>query len=74
MVTNFRTADFYEMLDTAFSRLQDCECHTLPVLKEEQLVGLVTMDNVGEFIRIQSTLKREGPTETGKTTLKGELT
>lgn len=74
MVTKFRTADFYEMLDTAFSRLQDCECHTLPVLKEEQLVGLVTMDNVGEFIRIQSTLKREGSTETGKTTLKGELT
>jgi Zn-dependent protease len=57
MRTDFQTADSFEMLDTAFARLQDCECHTIPILHQEQLVGLLTMDNVGEFIRIQSILE-----------------
>jgi Zn-dependent protease/predicted transcriptional regulator len=57
MRTDFQTADSFEMLDTAFARLQNCDCHTIPILHHEQLVGLLTMDNVGEFIRIQSVLK-----------------
>ncbi len=56
MRRDFQTADSYEMLDTAFARLQGCDCHTLPILHHDQLVGLLTMDNVGEFIRIQSVL------------------
>lgn len=60
MVREFQTADAYEMLDTAFTRLQTCECKTLPVLRGGLLVGLVTMDNVGEFIRIQSMLDSRG--------------
>ena len=36
----------------ALARLKDCNCHTLPVLREGHLVGLLTMDNVGEFVRI----------------------
>ncbi|MFN2233354.1 MAG: site-2 protease family protein [Anaerolineales bacterium] len=56
MRTDFQTADSFEMLDTAFARLQNCDCHTIPILHQEQLVGLLTMDNVGEFIRIQSIL------------------
>ena len=57
MRTDFQTADSFEMLDTAFARLQNCDCHTIPILHQEQLVGLLTMDNVGEFIRIQSILE-----------------
>ena len=57
MRKDFQTADSYDMLETAFARLQNCECHTLPILRHEQLVGLVTMDNIGEFIRIQSLLE-----------------
>ena len=57
MEKDFVIADSHEMLETAFAHLQDCGCHTLPVLHQNQLVGLVTMDNIGEFIRIQSTLK-----------------
>ena len=56
MVTDFATADSYEMLETAFTRLQECSCHTLPILYHDELVGMVTMDNLGEFIRIQSML------------------
>jgi CBS-domain-containing membrane protein len=57
MRDDFQTADPFDMLETAFARLQDCTCHTLPILNQGSLVGLVTMDNIGEFIRIQSTLE-----------------
>ncbi len=56
MTREFETADTHDMLDRAFARLQECDCKTLPVLHNGALVGLVTMDNVGEFIRIQSVL------------------
>jgi predicted transcriptional regulator len=57
MQTSFQTAEPFDMLEIAFSRLRDCVCHTMPILKQGQLVGLVTMDNIGEFIRIQSMLE-----------------
>ena len=56
MLTSFATADTHDMLDSAFTRLRDCACKTLPVLRNDMLVGLVTMDNVAEFIQIQTTL------------------
>jgi Zn-dependent protease/predicted transcriptional regulator len=56
MEKSFKTADSYEMLETAFARLRECSCHTMPILHNGELVGLVTMDNIGEFIRIQSML------------------
>ncbi|HKQ63125.1 MAG TPA: site-2 protease family protein [Candidatus Polarisedimenticolaceae bacterium] len=45
-----------EMLETALARLQQCRCHTLPVVAGEQLVGLLTQENLGEFLMIQSAL------------------
>lgn len=57
MKRGFQTAEPLEMLESAFSRLQGCECHTLPILQHGELVGLVSMDNIGEFIRIQSMLE-----------------
>jgi Zn-dependent protease len=56
MRREFEAADSYEMLEVAFGRLQTCECHTIPVTHDGQLVGLVSMDSVGEFLRIQSAL------------------
>ncbi|MGD8990521.1 MAG: site-2 protease family protein [Desulfobacterales bacterium] len=56
MQRNFITVDSYEMLETAFSRLSTCNCHTLPVTHNNQLVGLLTMENLGEFMRIQAAL------------------
>ena len=53
----FQTVDSFEMLEKAFARLQDCDCHTLPVTHNGRLVGLVTMDNVGEFLIIQAALR-----------------
>jgi Zn-dependent protease len=57
MQKSFKTAEPFDMLESAFARLQNCNCHTLPILRYGQLVGLVTMDNIGEFIRIQSMLE-----------------
>ena len=43
-----------EMLETVLGRLQGRDCHTIPVLEHGALIGLVTMDNVGEFLTIQA--------------------
>ena len=57
MQREFATVDESEMLEMSFRRLQSCECHTVPVLRRGELVGLVTMDNVGEFVAIQAAAK-----------------
>lgn len=54
MRREFETADFREMLEPVVQRLQSCDCRTIPVLLGAELVGLVTMDNVGEFLSIQA--------------------
>jgi len=46
----FQTADANELLDVAFQRLQGCPCHVLPVLQRGHVVGLLTPENVGEFV------------------------
>lgn len=61
MQREFETVEPYEMLETAFRRLQRCQCHTVPVLRHGTLVGLVTMDNVGEFVAIQSAIEATTP-------------
>jgi hypothetical protein len=55
----FQIVDANEMLEVAFLRLQACSCHTMPVTYQGRLVGLLTTDNIGEFLMIQSAL---GPT------------
>jgi Mg/Co/Ni transporter MgtE len=57
MNERFQTADFSEMLELALSRLQNYKCLTLPVLRNGSLAGVLTMDNVGEFLMIQSALR-----------------
>ncbi len=58
MQNNFVTVDSLEMLESAFAKLKDCNCHTLPVTLNNKLVGLLTMDNLGEYMRIHAALKR----------------
>jgi Zn-dependent protease/predicted transcriptional regulator len=56
MQEDFQVVDSSEMLETGFARLQNCRCHTLPVTRHGRLVGLVTTDNLGEFMMIQAAL------------------
>jgi Zn-dependent protease len=57
MTLRFETADPSDMLEGAFQRLQATPCRALPVLRDGQLVGILTMENVGEFLMIQSALR-----------------
>lgn len=57
MQAEFEKVDGSEMLETAFQKLQSCQCRTMPVVKNGDLIGLLTMDNVGEFIALRTALK-----------------
>ncbi|HEU4585496.1 MAG TPA: site-2 protease family protein [Gemmatimonadaceae bacterium] len=45
-----------EELDEAFARLRSCRCRTLPVVRGGELVGVLTTENVGEFMMVQSAM------------------
>ena len=45
-----------DMLEPAFARLQACDCHIFPVIQDKRLVGLLTMENIGEFLMLQSVM------------------
>jgi Zn-dependent protease/CBS domain-containing protein len=54
MRADFPTAAPDEMLEPALARLQGLEWRTIVVADDSVLVGLVTMDNVGEFLMIHT--------------------
>jgi Zn-dependent protease/predicted transcriptional regulator len=56
MQPRFETTDPSEMLESVLLRLQSSICRSLPVVRDGQLVGMLTMDNVGEFLMIQAAL------------------
>ena len=49
--------DSYEMLEPVLMRLQESGSKTLPVTHGGQLVGLITMENITEFLMIRSALQ-----------------
>ncbi len=51
-------ADSHDMLEKALALFQETNCRSLPVEHDGRLVGMLTMDNVGEFLAIQSALRR----------------
>jgi predicted transcriptional regulator len=56
MEREFEVVDPGEMLEVAFNRLQRCPCRTVPVVQGGRLIGLITAENIGEFLMIQSAL------------------
>jgi CBS domain-containing protein len=56
MQREFVTTDPREMLQSVFARLQHCNCHTLPVVQDGRLLGLITSDNLAEVLLIQDSL------------------
>jgi Zn-dependent protease/CBS domain-containing protein len=49
--------DSHDMVETALSRLQESGSKTLPVTHGGRLVGLITSENITEFLMIRSALK-----------------
>jgi CBS domain-containing protein len=60
MNREFQTVDSHDMLEQALAVLHECKCGFLPVVHDGRLVGMLTTDNVGEFVTIQSALRRAG--------------
>jgi predicted transcriptional regulator len=58
MQRDFQLTDTSEMLQSAMARLQSCDCKTMPVLRNGQLVGILNKENIGEFMMIHSALKK----------------
>jgi Zn-dependent protease/predicted transcriptional regulator len=66
MHTDFRTSTPDEPLDHALPRFEGCDCPSMPVMDEfGRVVGLMTMENLGEFITIRSALAQAGDDRSG---------
>jgi len=57
MRRDVESVDSHDMLEPAMATLRKCNCRSIPVLHKGRLVGMLTADNVGEFIMIQSALR-----------------
>ncbi|MCS7303882.1 MAG: site-2 protease family protein [Thermoguttaceae bacterium] len=51
-----QAVDDLEMLETTYQRMQEGQCPVLPVLRAGTLVGLITLENIAEWMMIQSAL------------------
>lgn len=52
-----RTVEDTDLLEDIFQQMQTARCPMLPVLHEGELVGLLTLENVGEWMMIKSALR-----------------
>ena len=59
---NVPTVDSHEMVEMALMRLQESGAKTLPVMHRGQFVGLITSENITEFLMIRSALKTASAT------------
>lgn len=62
MVRNVPALDAHRLVAEVITDLHNCECQTLPVMSEGRLVGLLTSENVGEFLMIRAALKPSNDT------------
>jgi Zn-dependent protease/CBS domain-containing protein len=52
MQRSFAAATPNDTLDSALARLQQCACQTLPVLRDGQLAGVLTMESIGALVAV----------------------
>ncbi|MFB6274204.1 MAG: site-2 protease family protein [Salinibacter sp.] len=58
---DFLTTDPGAPLDEVFFQMNAQSCSTVPVVDGDQLVGLLTLENVGELIMVSSALQSQSP-------------
>ena len=58
MQRRFVVADPRDMLATAFAKLQDCGCHSLPVVEDGRVLGILTADRLADVLMIQESWPR----------------
>ena len=59
MRDDFETAAPRDMLQSVFMRLQEGNCYTLPIIEGDRLVGIITMENIGEYLAIHGAIRRK---------------
>ena len=57
MTTNFKTIGDSDLLDSVFFQFEGFDCKTIPVIKFGKLIGILTLDNIGEFVSIKGALE-----------------
>jgi CBS domain-containing protein len=65
MTSRFDTVAPSEMLAGAVQRLGASGCPAMPVVRDRELVGVLTMENVGEFLMAHSALRAKEARATG---------
>ena len=63
MQREFETAEPNEMLETVLHRLAASPSRVIPVIQNGELAGLVTAENLGEYMMIQNALQRRRAVE-----------
>ena len=58
MNRDFVSVDSHEMLESALATMRAAKCRSMPVVHEGRLVGLLTLDHVGELLTIKSALRQ----------------
>jgi CBS-domain-containing membrane protein len=58
MRRDFQAIDSHDMLEPAVQVVQRCGCRALPVQHNGELVGMLTLESVGEFMMIHSAMRR----------------
>lgn len=61
MHRDFQVADPGEPVEGALARLRNCGCQSLPVVRGQELIGLLTLENVGEYMMIQAAIQARRP-------------
>jgi Zn-dependent protease len=56
MTRTEEAVDEREMLDSAFARMRRDERATLPVIRDDEITGLLTLENIGEWLMVQASL------------------
>ena len=57
MGREFQTAGPDDPVEEALTRLKSCACHAMPVVRGRELLGVLTTENVGEFIMLRAALR-----------------
>jgi CBS domain-containing protein len=63
---DFPAVQFHETLDTVLQRLQESDSETMPLVQDGRLLGLVTLDNLNEYLLIRSILEKRAVRDRGR--------
>ncbi len=58
MRRDIQAADSHDMLERGLALLHSCDCRSIPVEHDGRLVGMLTAENIAEFLMVQSALRQ----------------